>query len=138
MLNWLMGHQTQQAFLSHPSIHPSWLGVALILTVCVCKSLSLFMHLQLRVLLVLLAPELLKEVSVVCMYSAVSRFIILEQLTRSCFTFVPVLGNILARGVSLVPESSCLSLLLHNPSLEFNAYGEDSFPKTFCRPPVNE
>lgn len=69
------------------------------------------MHLQLRVLLVLLAPELLKEVSVLCMYSAVSHFIMLEQLTPFCFTFVPLLRNIPATGVSLVPGSSCLSLM---------------------------
>lgn len=31
VLGQLMGHQTQQVFLSHPSVHPSWLGVALIL-----------------------------------------------------------------------------------------------------------
>lgn len=56
------------------------------------------MCVQLGVLLVLLAPELLKQVSVVCVYSAVSHFIMLEQLTYFYFTSVPLLGNVLAQG----------------------------------------
>lgn len=80
----LMGHQTKQAFLSHPSIHPSWLGVALVLTstICVYKSRSLFMCLQLS--FVGVTGTWITETSCSCVYVYVlwSHLIMLEQLTR--------------------------------------------------------
>lgn len=71
------------------------------------------MCVQLRVLLV--APELLEQVSVVCMCSAVSHFIVLEQLTRFYFTFVPLIGVSLVTGAAAWPNA------LHNTILGIKA-----------------
>lgn len=70
------------------------------------------MCLQLRVLLVLLAPELLKQVAVVCVCTcAVVTLHYVGTADMFLLTFVLLLWNILPTGASPVTGSSCLGLM---------------------------